>query len=142
MTAFASPSQIYSWIMSQFQQKISYFKSSQTYLNIWTQCWRSMMSIVVSLQSTLMSIWLEIICCELNFILIVTIIMASQVKVQTSDIKSQSLKTLLTNLVKHAFSTLINDVQYRPLLEEQNKELSEIMKLSKFKKDLVWFLTN
>lgn len=42
--------------------------------------------------------------------------MASQVKVAKSDIRDKKTKQLLTDIVKHAFSLLINEEQYKSLL--------------------------
>jgi hypothetical protein len=54
--------------------------------------------------------------------------MASKVKVSTSDIKSLKAKTLLINVVKHAFSTMINQKEYADFINDPKNEMSELMK--------------
>ena len=52
--------------------------------------------------------------------------MASLVKVARSDITDRAEKEFLTNIVKHAFSTLINTLQFVKRLEKE--DANEIIK--------------
>lgn len=59
--------------------------------------------------------------------------MASQVQVAKSDIKSKKKKTLLENLVRHAYSAMINVPQYKSLIMEKDLTLFAIMKQNEFR---------
>ena len=65
--------------------------------------------------------------------------MASLVKVITSDIKSNTQKQLFINIVKHAFSSLLSKEEFK---QDKNTEVSDIVKLKKFRKELVVFVHN
>ena len=60
------------------------------------------------------------------------------VKVVASDIKSQKLKTLMTNIARFALQNVINLPPYKDKVQEKSFELSELMKISHFKKELVF----
>jgi hypothetical protein len=65
--------------------------------------------------------------------------MASQVKYVTSDITSGKQKNLLTNIVKHAFSNVINMDDFKNKLADKRASLqiSDIVKMKSFKKELL-----
>ena len=54
--------------------------------------------------------------------------MASRVKVIKSDIKSKSKKTLVENLVKHAFSSVINYPSHKDSIMNSDTSLEDLMK--------------
>lgn len=65
--------------------------------------------------------------------------MESQVKYVTSDITSGKQKNLLTNIVKHAFSNVINMDDFKNKLADKraNVQISDIVKMKSFKKELL-----
>ena len=68
--------------------------------------------------------------------------MASLVKVQKTDIKSKELHTLLINIMKFSYSQIINHPDYKEKVQQAHFELAELMKSSKFKKDLASHVYN
>ncbi|CDW78550.1 UNKNOWN [Stylonychia lemnae] len=59
-----------------------------------------------------------------------------------SDIKSQKLKTLLTNLARFALQNVINLPDYKDKVQEKSFEVNDLMKIGKFKKELLFHIYN
>lgn len=65
--------------------------------------------------------------------------MASKVKLIKSDISSQSGLKFVADIVKHSLSLAIMEPVYKAQLEAKTnrKDLSDLMKLNKFRKILI-----
>ena len=59
-----------------------------------------------------------------------------------TDIKSQKLKTLLTELTRFAFQIVIKQSPFKQKIAEASFELHDLMRDDKFKKELVFQLYN
>ena len=49
---------------------------------------------------------------------------------------------MITNMVKHAFGTVIACEEYDYITTKKGADIKDIMKNKQFKKELVWFMAN